>query len=58
MYKLHKGEDFDQRMVAECIKDFAKTQGIDLGQDIKAKYRLRRACEKTKIALSTLHQDK
>ncbi len=46
------GDDFDQRVVDYMVKEFRKTDGIDLGQDKMAMQRLREAAEKAKIELS------
>ncbi len=46
------GDDFDQRVVDHMVKEFRKTDGIDLGQDKMAMQRLREAAEKAKIELS------
>ena len=47
------GEDFDQRMMDQCISHFKKKHGLDLSGDKKAIARIRRQCETAKRTLST-----
>lgn len=46
------GDDFDQRIVDYLLKEYKKTDGIDLSADKMAMQRLREAAEKAKIELS------
>lgn len=46
------GNDFDNAMMAECIREFKETFGIDLGSDRSAKGKLKLQCEKVKKILS------
>lgn len=46
------GEDFDNRLVEYCISEFKNETGIDIKKNTKALLRLKRYCEKAKIALS------
>ncbi|GKB50787.1 putative heat shock protein 70 family protein [Tanacetum coccineum] len=46
------GEDFDNRMVSDCVKEFKKKFNKDLTGSQKALGRLRVACEKAKKELS------
>jgi molecular chaperone DnaK len=50
------GEDFDQRIIDRMIKDFRNQTGIDLGQDILAKQRLKESAEKAKCELSVAQE--
>ncbi|RUP46797.1 hypothetical protein BC936DRAFT_146512 [Jimgerdemannia flammicorona] len=50
------GEDFDGALVRFVLDDFKKETGIDLGQDRMAIQRIREACEKAKIELSSTVQ--
>ena len=50
------GEDFDNRLMEECIKRFKNQTEIDISNNNKAKIRLKLACEKAKIELSSLFQ--
>jgi L1 cell adhesion molecule like protein len=50
------GEDFDNRLMVECIKKFKTNTGIDISNNKKAKIRLKLACEKAKIELSSLNE--
>jgi molecular chaperone DnaK len=50
------GDDFDQRVINWVADEFRKEQGIDLRQDRMALQRLKEACEKAKIELSTTMQ--
>jgi molecular chaperone DnaK len=46
------GEDFDALLVDFLLKEFKKTDGIDLGKDTLALQRVREAAEKAKIELA------
>ena len=50
------GDDFDQRLVDYVADEFYKEHGIDLRQDRQALQRLREACERAKIELSSTLQ--
>lgn len=50
------GSDMDEILTQYIIKDFEKTDGIDLSKDKMAFWRVREACEKAKIELSTTNQ--
>jgi heat shock 70kDa protein 1/2/6/8 len=50
------GEDFDNRLVDYCMKDFKKKTGIDIKDNARASRRLRTQCEKAKRILSSAHQ--
>ena len=47
------GEDFDQRMMAHFVTEFKNKHKKDLTVSDRAMRRLRSACERAKIALST-----
>jgi endoplasmic reticulum chaperone BiP len=47
------GEDFDQRMMEYCIKQFKSRANIDISGDKRAIQRLRKQCEMAKRTLST-----
>ena len=48
------GEDFDQRLMEYCMKQFARqNNGLDLSKDKRAVQRLRKQCEIAKRTLST-----
>jgi len=47
------GRDFDQRIINWIVEEFKKEQGIDLSKDSLALQRLKEACEKAKIELSS-----
>jgi molecular chaperone DnaK len=47
------GDDFDQRLIKWVLEEFRKQEGIDLGKDVLAVQRIKEACEKAKIELST-----
>ncbi|MDA1193969.1 MAG: molecular chaperone DnaK [Planctomycetota bacterium] len=52
------GDDFDEVLVKHVAGEFKKEHGIDLRQDPMALHRLREACEKAKIDLSSsMHHD-
>lgn len=46
------GEDFDNRLVDYCVKDFKAKKKVDLSQNPRALRRLRTACERAKRLLS------
>jgi len=48
------GDDWDQRIIDWVADEFRKDRGIDLRQDRQALQRLKEACEKAKIELSTV----
>ena len=48
------GDDWDQRIIDWVADEFKKEYGIDLRQDRQALQRLKEACEKAKIELSTV----
>ncbi|MCP4543305.1 MAG: molecular chaperone DnaK [Chloroflexi bacterium] len=48
------GDDWDQRLIDWVADEFKKEQGIDLRDDRQALQRLKEACEKTKVELSTV----
>jgi len=50
------GEDFDHRINEHVVAEFKKEQGIDLSKDERATQRLKEACEKAKIELSSAIQ--
>ncbi len=50
------GDDFDQHIIDWVCDEFRRDQGIDLRQDRMALQRLKEACEKAKIELSTVQQ--
>lgn len=50
------GEDFDNRLVDHCMKEFKKKSGIDISDNARACRRLRTQCEKAKRILSAAHQ--
>ncbi|KAK9765756.1 hypothetical protein K7432_005662 [Basidiobolus ranarum] len=50
------GEDFDIKLVNHILDDFKKSEGIDLSNDRMAVQRIREACEKAKIELSSTLQ--
>ena len=47
------GEDFDQRLVDHCLKQFEDETGVDLREDTMALQRLKEAAEKAKHELSS-----
>ncbi len=47
------GDDFDEMLIDYVASEFKKENGIDLRQDTMALHRLREACEKAKIDLSS-----
>ncbi|MGV8172523.1 MAG: molecular chaperone DnaK [Candidatus Woesearchaeota archaeon] len=48
------GTDMDNALVDHLVKEFKKTEGIDISKDRVAMQRLREAAEKAKIELSTV----
>jgi len=48
------GTDMDNAIVDYLLKEFKKTEGIDISRDKVAMQRLREAAEKAKIELSTV----
>merc|ERR1740124_1871492 len=50
------GEDFDNRLVEFCMKEFLKKSKIDISKNMRALRRLRTQCEKAKRTLSAAHQ--
>ena len=47
------GDDFDEALISYVAEEFKKAQGIDVRQDPMALQRLKEACEKAKIELSS-----
>ncbi len=50
------GDDWDQRLIDYVADEFKKSQGIDLRKDPMALQRLKEACEKAKVELSSATQ--
>ncbi|MBM3329398.1 MAG: molecular chaperone DnaK [Calditrichaeota bacterium] len=50
------GDDFDQRLIDYVADEFRKAEGVDLRKDPMALQRLKEACEKAKIELSSANQ--
>ncbi len=50
------GDDFDQKLINYVADEFKKNEGIDLRSDPMALQRLKEACEKAKIELSSSAQ--
>ncbi|KAL2916650.1 hypothetical protein HK105_203762 [Polyrhizophydium stewartii] len=50
------GEDFDNLLVAHIADQFKKENGLDISKDRMALQRIREACEKAKIELSSTMQ--
>ncbi len=50
------GDDFDQALIDFVAAEFKKTSGIDVRKDPMAMQRLKEACEKAKIDLSSVMQ--
>ncbi len=50
------GDDLDKRVMDWIVREFRKSDGIDLGADRMALQRLRDAAEKAKVELSTTHE--
>ncbi len=48
------GDDWDQRVIDWVAGEFRKERGIDLREDRQALQRLKEACEKAKVELSTV----
>jgi L1 cell adhesion molecule like protein len=51
------GEDFDNLLVDFCISDFKQKSGLDISKDVKARHRLRNACQKIKCKLSSVFKE-
>ena len=49
------GEDFDNKLVEYCAKEFLQKTGVDIRNDKRAMRRLRTACEKAKRMLSNVN---
>ena len=47
------GDDFDETLISFVAEEFKKAQGIDVREDPMALQRLKEACEKAKIELSS-----
>ncbi len=52
------GDDIDEEIIQYLAKEFKKTNGIDLREDLVALQRLKDAAEKAKIELSSTQQSK
>lgn len=50
------GEDFDNRMVNHFIEEFKSTYKMDMSQNKRAVRRLKAACERAKVALSSTNE--
>ncbi len=50
------GEDLDNALMTFVIDEFTKTNGMDLSKDVLAVQRIKEACEKAKIELSSSTQ--
>ncbi len=50
------GDDFDQRIIDYVADEFKKAEGIDVRKDAMALQRLKEACEKAKVELSSATQ--
>src|SRR5690606_19204825 len=50
------GDDWDQRLIDFVAEEFRKKEGIDIRKDPMALQRLKEACEKAKIELSTMQE--
>ena len=50
------GEDFDNRLVDHCVAEFKKKHTLDLKENPRSLRRLRTACERAKITLSSTTQ--
>ena len=50
------GSDMDELLTTYVLNEFRKREGIDLSNDTMAFWRIREACEKAKIELSTTMQ--
>src|SRR5262245_31349198 len=48
------GDDFDEELINYVAEEFRKQEGIDIRKDPMALQRLKEACEKAKIELSTV----
>ena len=50
------GEDFDNKLLDHCIKEFKNEKGIDISKNQKAIRRLKGLCEKAKVNLSSMQE--
>lgn len=50
------GEDFDQRLIDFAAEEFKRETGLEVRNDPMSLQRLREACERAKIELSSTHQ--
>ncbi|KAI9219732.1 heat shock protein Hsp70-9 [Blastocladiella britannica] len=50
------GEDFDSALIKWVLEEFKKEEGVDISKDRMAVQRVREACEKAKIELSSTMQ--
>jgi molecular chaperone DnaK len=50
------GDDFDKALIDHVAAEFQKTSGIDVRKDPMAMQRLKEACEKAKVDLSSVQQ--
>ena len=50
------GDDFDQKIIDWVLADFKSVHGLDLSQDPQALQRIKEACEKAKIELSSVQE--
>ncbi|XP_059457473.1 heat shock cognate 70 kDa protein 2-like [Corylus avellana] len=50
------GEDFDNRMLEHCVKIFNRQQNEDISGNVRALRRLRTACERAKMILSSANE--
>ncbi len=48
------GQDFDNELIKYCVEEFKESTDIDISQNQKALRRLKVACEKAKIELSSI----
>lgn len=48
------GTDMDEALIKWAVEEFKKQEGINLDEDLTAMQRIREACEKAKIELSTV----
>ena len=47
------GDDFDNKLIEHCIKEFYDYTGIDISHNLKPKLRLKIECERAKKNLSS-----
>ena len=47
------GEDFDNNLVAHCLKEFKRKHKKDISNNVRARRRLQSACERAKRTLSS-----